>query len=811
MTAAAPGRAEAPNQDCVTWSGDAVVVRDERIFGAGEQLECERFLACVFHIEGVRSVAVDRARATAAIRHKAGRIPGGFLSRLAAALREGAGAEALVFPQEARESSCTLYRHGRLLSTCEVLSDRPGRLRLHHEELRRDHGLARQVEGLLSGLPGVRRATFGTWTKSLVVRYDPSALDGTQVIRLVEEALDRSGGWGRMLPGVVKTRLTLANVNLGIAGLADFAVPALMPVSAVLLVGANLRTFRLAWLQVRGRKVGLPLLTTVIVVGALARGQFLASALASWFYKFWQGRLRSELASERRRLLDECLPRPRFGRLVTATGGEVLVPSDRLRAGDVVNVGSDEAVPADGRVVAGSGIVDERSVRGLGGASRKRPGDQVLAGSIVLAGVLRVEVAVPAERARATKIGRLLVAASSPAAGRLTPTLRAEAFADRTVGPTLATAGLGLLVGDLTAASAILQPDYATGPALAHPLETLRDAALCAQSGIVVRAADAFQRLSEVDLIVLDDDLDLGREELEVGSIRTTLAETDLLRYAASAFRHLEDDRAAALMSACRERGIHLLDLRPVAYEPGVTVVVGGSRIRVREYPSALDGLHPVLVEIDGKAVGVIEFVRSERPAARAALRRIRTPGPVTIALVSTRAEADVAARAALLGVDLHVSRCAPEGTARLLRECRQRGLRTAFIARCRRRAEAAAAAHVAVSVVDDTELESESAAVLLTQPRLEQFANLWEIARSHEQRLHVLQRLIMVPNVLCVAGAFFLGATALTAVALSNLGTFGLYSSAVGALQAVEPAGGGSSRHPRSLRVSRGGHRGSS
>jgi cation transport ATPase len=819
MTTAARGPGPAPIEGCVRRSGDEILVRDEQLFGAGRQLECERFLACVFGVEGVRSVAVDRARATAAIQHKSGAIPERFLGRLAAALRECAAAPApglaltLAFPQEARASSCTLYRQGMLLSTCEVLSDRPGRLQLRHEELDRDHVLARQVEGLLARLPGVRRATFGTWSNRLVILYDDSVLTGARVIRLVEEAVDRSGSWGRMLPPVVKTRFTLANVNLAIAGLADFAVPALTPLSAVLLVGANLRTFRLAWLQVHGRKVGLPVLSTVIVMGALASGHFLASALASWFFKFWRGRLRSELRSERRRLLDECLPRPRFGRLVTAAGGEVLVPIERLRPGDVVNVGSDEAVPADGRIVAGGGIVDERSVRGLGGASRKRLGDQVLAGSIVLAGSLRIEVALPVERARATTMGRLLVEASSPAAGPTTPTLRAEAFADRTVGPTLATAGLGLLVGDLTAAGAILQPDYATGPALAFPLEILRDAALCARSGIVVRSADAFERLSEVNVIVLDDDLDLGRVELELAGIQTTLAETDLLRYAASAYRHLDDDRAAALMAACRERGIHLLDLRPVAYEPGVTVVLGGWRIRVREYPSAPDGLHPLLVEIDGKAVGLIAFTRSERPAALAALGRIRALGPVTIALVSARTEADVAARAALLGVDLHVSRCAPEMTARLLRDCRQRGLRTAFIGRCRRRAEAADEAHVAISVVEDAELDREPAAVLLTQPRLELFANLWGIARSHEQRLRVLQRLILVPNVLCVAGAFFLGATSLTAVVLSNLGTFGLYSSAVGALQAVEPQGRGPVpvRRPRSARVYRGDRHGSS
>ena len=43
----------------------------------------------------------------------------------------------------------------RLPTTCEVLSDRPGRLRLRHAALRRDPALAREVEQRLEPVPGV--------------------------------------------------------------------------------------------------------------------------------------------------------------------------------------------------------------------------------------------------------------------------------------------------------------------------------------------------------------------------------------------------------------------------------------------------------------------------------------------------------------------------------------------------------------------------------------------------------------------------------------------------------------------------------
>jgi cation transport ATPase len=800
MNAAGTTSPTPPPPTGITWSDGVVVLRDERVFGPGGEGLRDRFLARVLGVEGVRCVSLDRARATAAIRHDAG--PRGLprlLERLSAAIRDGGPSDLRPAPPRAiREATCTIHRHGSLLTTCEVLSDQPGRLRLRHAGLRRDSAFARGVEHRLGALPGVIRATVGPWTSSLLIHYNPAAIRTPALLRLIEDVLDDPSGWGSALPEPTRTRFGMANATVAIAAAGQFAVPVLTLVSAVLLVGTNLRTFRYAWLQVRRRNFGLPVLYTAIVVTTLASGQYFASAVMYWFFTFWHDRLRLELGGERRRLLDECLPRASFASLITPEGGEVLVPVDRLRPGDRVVVGVDETVPADGRVIGGEAILDERSVRGLQGASRKRAGDAVLAGSTVLAGSLRVEVTRLGDHTQASSIVRALVAATSPAAGPMSPTLRTETFANQAVGPTLATAGFGLLVGDLTTVGAILRPDYATGPGMAFPLETLRDAALCARRGIVVRRPDVFERLAKVDLIVLDDDPALSRVELEVTGVQASLPESDLLRYAASAFRHLADDRATALNAFCFGRRIHLLDLSPVDFGQGVTVMHDRRRIRVREYAPSADGVGPLVVEIDGTTAGLIEFGRSARPEAAAALRRIRDLAPVPVALVSNRSEADVSGLASLLGVELYKGGFSPEDTGRFLRACRERGLRTAFVGHCRLRAAAAAEADVAVSLVAeaDEHASPSPASALLLQPRLDLLADLWEIARSHEGRVHDAQKLVLVPNVLCVAGAFLFGFTGLTAVMISNLGTFNLFNRAVGSLRELEPAGRRRSRH---------------
>ena len=160
----------------------------------------------------------------------------------------------------------------------------------------------------------------------------------------------------------------------------------------------------------------------------------------------------------------------------------------------------------------------------------------------------------------------------------------------------------------------------------------------------MARAPDLFDRLAGVDLIVLDDGPALRRFALEVTDVRTRLPEPDLLRYAASAFRHLADVRTEALASSCRERRIPLLKLPAVNFDAGVTVMYGHRRIWVREYSAAADSTGPLAVEIDGTIVGLIEFGRSSRLEAAPVIRRLRELTGAAIALVSSRPGADVSA-----------------------------------------------------------------------------------------------------------------------------------------------------------------------
>ena len=364
-------------------------------------------------------MTVDRVAGTVSIQHAAN--PSSVLDllrRLASSLRSQSTPKlAGLLPSYRSATRFSIHRHGVMLTSWEVLHDEPGWLRLRHEALRGDEALAGRIEREFRALPGIAIVKAGGQTGHLLIRYDPSLFAAPRLLGLAEstlrEPVGRSSGASTLPP----VKFGMANLSLGIAAVGEFLLPVLLPVEAVLLVLTNIRTFREAMRQLEKKQLGLAVLYVAIVATTLLTGQFLASALMTWCFRYWHRQFRVELASEQIRLLNDSRKDAGKARLLTPSGAEVLVEVGRVKPGDRVIVAADETVPADGRVVAGEGVVDERGVRGREGISRKGAGDAILAGSTVLAGsVPPVEVSRVGEQTRTASIHRALIAATSPAA-----------------------------------------------------------------------------------------------------------------------------------------------------------------------------------------------------------------------------------------------------------------------------------------------------------------------------------------------------------------------------------------------------------
>jgi Cu2+-exporting ATPase len=363
----------------------------------------------------------------------------------------------------------------------------------------------------------------------------------------------------------------------------------------------------------------------------------------------------------------------------------------------------------------------------------------------------------------------------------LAVTPHGEEFGRRAAAPTLAAAGIGLIVGDVATALAILRPDYATGPGLGFSLESLRDVAACAKEGVVVRDATAFRRIASADIFLFDDLAVLEQSGVKTAGVLSQggTDEAEILRLAATAFRGLADDRAKAMESACELNGIALSTARLSYRGSGITFCDGARSICVRDArgldsPSA--GALPLEVIVDGRAAGTVRFGPSPGSAAQA-IQELRSHGAVAVGLLSHRPAAELEGLASSLGVDLHLGSLTSDAKVDLLRCLGRRGCKVAYVGDCAAEPRVAREAHVGISLAGDPDPERDRAQVRVLRADMGWLGPLRALSCAHVDRIRTVHGAILLPNLACIAGAFLLRFTSLPVVVLSNLGTLAVYS----------------------------------
>lgn len=360
---------------------------------------------------------------------------------------------------------------------------------------------------------------------------------------------------------------------------------------------------------------------------------------------------------------------PATARRVTPTSLEV-VPSETLRPGDLVDVGAGEEIPADGRIAGGTGRVRRALLTGESAPVEAREGDEVWAGTVLVDGALRVEVAVPSAETLVRRMADQLRRSAdrgvtAGVSDRIAPWFTAATLA--VAGVTwvgwYAAAGVGVAV---TTTVAVLVVACPCALALSRPLAAAAGLGAAARRGVLFRSGDAVLATADIDLVALDKTGTITEGTSEI--IRAT---NGALRVAAGIERFSRHPLASAIVREAIRRGLALPAARDVQERPGVGIegIVDESRWRIRSgRPGAL-----ILERVEGHESWEIEYGDRLRSGSRRAIETLRDLGVEVVMLTGDRqTPADqVAAACAEVAV---LSELDPAGKASRLREWRQEG-----------------------------------------------------------------------------------------------------------------------------------------
>jgi P-type Cu2+ transporter len=420
------------------------------------------------------------------------------------------------------------------------------------------------IERLAAAIPGIHSAQSSYATSTARIVYDPDVIAEDDL----PNALSRTGYRARastddapeydyrldllrLLVGVALAGFVMMMyvaffypVHLGLVNEADLkpilwlahgVAPWVMCVlTTILMLYVAAPIFHGAWIGLRAGVLNMDNLLAIAILAAwgYSLGQLLSGSLDLYFDvaatiiavvtigRYVERNARHAATAELSRILKKWAPKAR-----TRWGGDFrFQPLEDLEPGEHVIIWPGEAVPVDGTIIYGEAAVDESLMTGEPVPVTHVPGDRVYGGSLVVDGNLEIQVGEHVE-SRMEDLARILWNVQSASSGAQTLADQVAKFfvpvvlflAASVTALTLwsgAGTGAALLAG---LATLIVSCPCTFG--LAIPLTTAAGISAALRKGIIITSADAFEKISRIDIVVMDKTGTLSTGDMKVTDI----------------------------------------------------------------------------------------------------------------------------------------------------------------------------------------------------------------------------------------------------------------------------------------------------
>jgi Cu+-exporting ATPase len=451
-------------------------------------------------------------------------------------------------------------------------------------------------------------------------------------------------------------------------------------------------------------------------------------------------RARSQTSSAIKALLGLA---PKQALVVRADGSEAEAPVEQIAPGDRIRVRPGEKIPVDGEVIEGRSSVDESMITGEPVPVEKIAGAKVTGGTVNGTGAFVFR----AERIGADTTLSQIVRMVSEAQRTRAPIQR---LADRVAGwfvPVVILASvitfiIWALIGPeprmahaLVNAVAVLIIACPCALGLATPMSIMVGTGRGAQSGVLIRNAEALEAMEQVDTLVVDKTGTLTEGKPRLVSLKAfgDVDDAALLGLVAGLERSSEHPLAAAVVAAAQEKGIPIetaTEFDSITGQ-GITGVVSGRRVAVGNsrlmntlsvQTEALqrdaeilqaEGQTVMIVAVDGQAAGVLGVADPIKATTSDAIRELHDAG-IRIVMLTGDNGATANAVARKLSIDEVEAEVLPEQKRAVIQKFKTNGRKVAMAGDGVNDAPALAEAHVGIAMGTGADVAMESAGITL-------------------------------------------------------------------------------------------------
>jgi len=438
---------------------------------------------------------------------------------------------------------------------------------------------------------------------------------------------------------------------------------------------------------------------------------------------------------------------------------ERLIPFAQLRAGDEVIVRAGAALPVDGTVIEGTGMVNQASMTGESMPVLRSPGSSVYAGTILEEGELIIAATKVGSDTRIHSIVRTIEESESVKASIQG---RYERMADAIVPYNFLLSGaVYAATRNPMRAGSVLLVDYSCAIRLATPLAIFTAMREAADRGVLIKGGKFMEAIAEADVVVFDKTGTLTRAKpvlVDVipfgGRKRATV-----LRLAACLEEHFVHPVGQAVTRASDAEGLkHREEHTQVEFIVahgiasnwrGQRVLIGSGhfvlddeKIPVTEKQESLiaeesrKGRSILYLSVGGELAGILlieDQIRDETPDV---VRRLHEDGVKRVIMLTGDGEVTAASIAGRAGITEFRSQLLPEDKARFINELKKQGYKVAMVGDGINDSPALSAANVGIAMAEGADMAREVADVVLVNGQLESLLLARRISREALKRV---------------------------------------------------------------------------
>lgn len=496
---------------------------------------------------------------------------------------------------------------------------------------------------------------------------------------------------------------------------------------------------------IKERKIGTELFITIAVIISVLGKEYLAGAVVLMIILIAEYIASASTEKARSSIKDLIGSVPKTA-IVKKNNAELIIEITDLKIGDIVLVKAGEKIPVDGKVISGSGSVNQAPITGESVPQEKTVGSEAFAGTILELGALDIEMT----KAGVDTVFSRIISLVEDAESQQAPI---EKFTDKVASWLIPVVFIFvgtvyLFTRDVKLVIALL---IFTSPAelgLATPLVTIAAIARAAREGILIKGGLFLEELAKVTTIVFDKTgtLTIGSPIVnKVEIIDPNYNEQNLVQFAATVDRRSSHPLAKAILSYADKlkltygepENFEVIKGRGVSAKVEGKSILLGNKLFMEENKTPLFNSSEnvtdtvIYLSIESKLVGIFYISDAIREGAKEMIQGLRKSGIKNIVMLTGDNPETAKYVSNQIGITDYRANLLPEDKINIIKELQKDGSKVAMVGDGINDAPALVQANIGIAMgAMGTETAMEAADIVLMQDKLEKIAKARAISK---------------------------------------------------------------------------------